>query len=80
MSILNQFRENFSIITLHGTKEIYIENFISIIELNDVQIKIRAKCEIITVVGERLQIEYMNKDDIKIIGTIHSVHLMEAVK
>ena len=80
MSILNQFRENYSIITLHGTKEIYIENFLSIIELSDVQIKIRAKGEIITVVGERLQVEYMNKDDVKINGAIYAVHLMEAGK
>ena len=42
--------------------DIYIENFLSIIELSDVQIKIRAKGEIITVVGERLQVEYMNKE------------------
>lgn len=80
MSILNQFRENYSIITLHGTKEIYIENFISIIELNEEQVKIRAKGEIITVVGLRLNVEYMNKDDIKINGMIQSVHLMEACK
>ena len=37
-SFINQFIENYSIITLHGTKEIYVENFKSIISLTETEV------------------------------------------
>lgn len=77
LQILNEFRENYSIITLHGNKEIYIENFISIIELTLNMVKIKAKKEIITISGDKLIIEYLSKDDIKISGRINTVELLE---
>lgn len=77
LQIINEFRENFSIITLHGNKEIYIENFISIIELTLNMAKIKAKKEIITILGDKLIIEYLSKDDLKISGRINTVELLE---
>lgn len=77
LQIINEFRENYSIITLHGNKEIYIENFISIIELTLNTAKIRAKKEVITITGDKLIIEYLSKDDLKISGMINTVELLE---
>ena len=76
-SIINQFRENYSIITIHGTKEVYIENFISIISLTETETTIKAKGETITLSGEKLQIEYFNKNDLKISGIINSISFKE---
>lgn len=80
LSIINQFRENYSIITLHGIKEIYIQNFISVMELTCTTAKIRALGEIISIEGEKLQIEYLSKDDLKISGILKAVHMMEVSK
>lgn len=77
-SFINQFIENYSIITIHGTKEIYIENFKSIISLTDTNVIIKAKSEIISIGGEMLQMEYFNKSDIKISGKIYTLSLKEA--
>ncbi len=75
--IINEFRENYSIITLHGNKEIYIENFISIIELTLETAKIKAQKEIIAINGDKLIIEYLSKDDLKISGHINTIELTE---
>lgn len=74
-SILNQFKENYSILTIHGTREIYIENFVSIIILTECNARIRAVNEIIEIEGDKLSVEYLNHDDIKIIGNIKSIKL-----
>ena len=75
--ILNNFIENYPIITMHGTKEIYIENFNLILSLNETQAKIKAGNEIIDISGKNIVIEYMNKDDIKLYGNINSIKLTE---
>ena len=75
--ILNNLIENYPIITMHGTKEIYIENFNLILSLNETQSKIKAGNEIIDISGKNIVIEYMNKDDIKLYGNINSIKLTE---
>ena len=75
--ILNNLIENYPIITMHGTKELYIENFTLILSLNETLTKIRAGKEIIEITGENLSIEYMNKDDIKLYGNIKYIKLTE---
>lgn len=75
--ILNNLIENYPIITMHGTKEIYIENFNLILSLNETQAKIKAGNEIIDISGKNIVIEYMNKDDIKLYGNINSIKLTE---
>lgn len=77
-SFINQFLENYSIITIHGTKEVYIENFVSIISLTENEVSIKAKGETVSILGEGLQMEYFNKNDIKISGKILSISLKEA--
>ena len=74
--IKNELCENYSIITIHGTSEVYVENFISIIELCETSIRIRAKNEIISIEGKNIIIEYMNSDDIKICGTVDSIRIV----
>lgn len=75
--ILNNLIENYPIITIHGTKEIYIENFNLILSLNETNAKIKAGCEIIEITGENIAIEYMNKYDIKLYGNINSLKFTE---
>ena len=70
---INQFLENYSIITLHGNKEIYIENFKSIISITDNIIRIKANNTIITISGSSLHMEYYNNYDIKIHGIINKI-------
>ena len=77
LSIIKELRENYSILTLHGTKEIYIENFISVAELTSETARIKAVGEIITIEGEKLQIEYLNKSDLKISGVLKYIRLMD---
>ena len=75
--ILNNLIENYPIITLHGTKEVYIENFTLILYLSETKAKIKAGNEIIEMSGQNLAIEYMNKDDIKLYGNINFIKLTE---
>ena len=75
-----QFAEDYSIITIHGRTEVYIENFKSISELNSECIRIKAARELVIVEGSCLLVEYMNKDDIKIIGNIEHIRLMEVMR
>ena len=72
-----QFAEDYSIITIHGRTEVYIENFKSISELGGECIRIKAAREL---EGSGLLVEYMNKDDIKIIGNIEHIRLMEVMR
>ncbi len=79
MSLINvsQLVENYSILTVHGKREAYVENFNSIMELSDTLIKIKAKKEIVIFEGNGLLVEYMNEDDIKIVGNIEHIRLVE---
>ena len=79
-SIINKFQENYSIITIHGTKEIYIENFITISALTDTEVTIKSSSGIVSVLGSGLLMEYFNKTDIKISGTIFSINFKEVSK
>ncbi len=74
---INQLVEDYSILTVHGQREAYVENFKSIMELSDSLIKIKAKKEIVLFEGNGLLVEYMNEDDIKIVGNIEHIRLME---
>lgn len=77
MQSINELKENYSIITVHGLQEVYIENFISIIELGEHSLKLRARKEIILIEGSKLIIEYMNSDDINVKGHIEHIRLVE---
>lgn len=74
---LNELRENYAILTVHGQREAYVENFKSIMELDSTVIKIRAIKEILVFEGSGLFIEYMNSYDIKIVGSIEHIRILE---
>lgn len=74
---INELRENYAILTVHGQCEAYVENFKSIMELGSTVIKIRAVKEILVFEGNRLFIEYMNSCDIKIVGCIEHIRILE---
>ena len=74
---LNELRENYAILTVHGQREAYVENFKSIMELGSTVIKIRAVKEILVFEGRGLFIEYMNSYDIKIVGSIEHIRILE---
>ncbi len=74
---INELRENYAILTVHGQREAYVENFKSIMELGEKTIKIRAVREILVFEGSGLMIEYMNNCDIKIVGCIEHVRIVE---
>lgn len=74
---INELRENYAILTLHGRYEAYIENFKSIMELGNTTIRIKAAKEILVFEGSGLLVEYMSCDDIKIVGSIEHVRIVE---
>lgn len=76
-SIINKFQENYSIITIHGNTEIYIENFITISILTDTEITIKSVSGTISILGTGLLMEYFNKTDIKVCGRILSINFKE---
>lgn len=61
-----------SIISIMGNS-IIIENFKSIMDYKSEFIKIKAKDKIIAIYGNRLNIEYYNREEIKVTGTINSI-------
>lgn len=76
---INELTESYTIITIHGTREAYIQNFISITELGESTIRIRSQKEILCFKGKNLLIEYMNQDELKVTGLIESVQIMEVL-
>ena len=65
------------IITIHGNKELYIENFKKIYELRYELVQIMTDESIVKILGNNLYVEYMNDSDIKIIGNLSEVKLSE---
>ena len=77
MSLINfnELIEDYSIITLHGSFELYIQNYISITELVPDRIRIKTGREILTIEGDGLVVEYMDETGIKVLGYIHKLEL-----
>ena len=65
------------IITIHGNKELYIENFKKIYELRNELVKIMTDESIVNIIGNNLFVEYINDSDIKIIVNFSEVKLSE---
>lgn len=75
--LIEELVENYSIVTIHGCREIYIQNYLTILELNQTLIKIKAIKELIIIEGKNLRVEYMNKDDIKVMGILLHINFRE---
>ena len=66
-------REDFSIVTMHGNYEVYVENFVKVLDFGREVIRIKAKKQILEISGQELYVEYMNKEDVKICGQIENI-------
>lgn len=69
-------KENYGIITIHGTFEIYIQNFTSILELEENKVCIRTQNERLNIMGKKLIIDYMSQDELKISGIIENLKIV----
>ena len=66
-------REDFSNVTMHGNYEVYVENFVKVLDFGREVIRIKAKKQILEISGQELYVEYMNKEDVKICGLIENI-------
>lgn len=60
-------------ITLLGFEEMYIENYIGILEYEDFFIRINTKIGNININGFNLKLDEMNEDNLKLTGKIESL-------
>uniref|UniRef100_UPI003FF0CEE8 YabP/YqfC family sporulation protein n=1 Tax=Lachnospira sp. TaxID=2049031 RepID=UPI003FF0CEE8 len=58
------------VLTLIGNKEMYIENIKSIMEYDDTRVKVLTRRGVVYIAGERLDIGYLDEDEISIKGKI----------
>jgi len=64
-----------ALITITGNYEVYIQNFLGLIEYNDKLIRLQSKSGRVNISGNKLHIEYFTGDDIRIKGFISEVKL-----
>ncbi len=64
--------------TLHGNRELYIENYSKILDFGAGIMKIKGEQEMIEISGCGFVIEYMSKDEIKVCGIIENIKHTEA--
>lgn len=62
-------------ITIIGFDEILIENYKSILEYQDILIKINTFNGVVTIYGFNLKLEQMTDEDIKVKGKIETIEL-----
>ncbi len=60
-------------ITLLGFEEMYIENYVGILEYEDFFIRINTKIGNININGFNLKLDEMNEDNLKVTGKIESI-------
>ncbi len=59
-----------------GNREIFIENYRTIIEYSDTCIKIQTKDGKVQITGKRLQILYYQADEMKVSGKIEAINFI----
>ena len=62
-----------AIVTITGRKEVLVENYKGIIELEDSLVKIQTKNCRLQILGAHLTVEYYTNEEMKIVGLIDSV-------
>jgi sporulation protein YqfC len=60
-------------LSVTGRQEAYIENYKSIIEYSDTQIKLQIKNGKLVICGKNLRIEYYTCEEMKIVGLIEEI-------
>ena len=66
-------------LTMTGKQCVLVENFKGIIEFNDEVVIIQSKKEQITLKGCGLQIPYYTKDEMTVLGDIHTIEVKDCV-
>lgn len=61
------------LMSISGRQEIYIENYRSIIEYTESQVKLQTKNGKVIISGKQLRIEYYTNDEMKVTGTISEI-------
>ena len=64
-----------ALITITGCYEVYVQNFLGIIEYTDKIVRMQTKTGRVIITGNKLHIEYFTNDDIRIKGFIMEVKL-----
>ena len=64
------------ILTITGTKEIWMENYKGILEYTTTQILLQAKTCQICIEGKGLSIDYYTNEDMKISGCINNIRYL----
>jgi sporulation protein YqfC len=62
-----------ALISITGRHELYIENYRSIIEYSNTQVKLQTKNGKLLIIGKQLQIVYYTSDEMKIIGYLSEI-------
>ena len=62
-----------AIVTITGRKEVLVESYKGIIELEDSLVKIQTKNCRLQILGAHLTVEYYTNEEMKIVGLIDSV-------
>ncbi len=75
--MINELKEKYAIITFHGGEEAYVQNFVSIVELSECFIKIRAVAQILLFEGKNLTISYMDSNELLVRGCIEHLRIVE---
>ena len=60
-------------ITLLGCEEMYIENYVGILEYEDFFIRINTKIGNININGFNLKLDEMNEDNLKVTGKVENI-------
>ena len=60
-------------LTLIGTRALFIQNYIKILNYSSNKIVFKIKNDILTVVGENFEIKEMGKQEIIVVGTVFSI-------
>jgi len=60
-------------IVLDSNLNVWIENYLEIIEYSDISVKVNTSDFIIKIVGEKLLIDFITNEDLSISGRIFSV-------
>ncbi len=61
------------LISITGRHELFIENYRSIIEYSNTQVKLQTKNGKLLIIGKQLQIVYYTSDEMKIIGYLSEI-------
>lgn len=68
------------LITLTGTKEIYVENYKCLLDYKDDLVALQGKKETLLIRGNNFLIDYFAGDGMKIKGCVTSLELMQTTK